>query len=230
MKDAFKFAFPKTIPIFTGFLFLGISYGIFATSLGFHPLFPIITSAIVYAGSMEFVTMSMLLGTFNPIMSYLLTLMVNARHIFYGLSMLDKFKNLGWKKFFIIFGMCDETFSINVSLDIPEYLDKSWVYFHVTWLNQMYWVFGTAVGAIFGNHLPFDTQGIDFVLNALFIVLLLDHWLKKKQHHSVFIGLLASLLSLIVFGAENFMIPAMVIIILIFSFQFFITKPSSWER
>ena len=141
-KQSLKAAFPYTIPILTGFLFLGISYGIYMRALGFSAAYPIFMSMLIFAGSMEFVTASMLLSGFNPLGAALLTLMVNARHIFYGITMVSKYKNVGKKKWYLIFGMCDESFSINCSVDVPKGVDKGWFYFWVTILNQSYWVLG----------------------------------------------------------------------------------------
>ena len=133
---ALKAAFPFTIPILAGFLFLGITYGIYMNTSGFSFLYPMAMSLSIYAGSMEFVAVSMLLGAFHPLQAFLMTLMVNARHLFYGLSMLERFKGLGKKKYYLIFGMCDESFSINYSANIPRDVDRGWFMLWVTALNQ----------------------------------------------------------------------------------------------
>lgn len=146
---AFRSAFPYTIPIFAGFLFLGIAYGIFMHSLGFSAIYPIIMSFMIFAGSMEFVAANFLLGAFNPMNALFLTLMVNARHLFYGISMLDKYRGTGKKKLYLIFGMCDESFSINYTANVPANVDKGWFMFFVTLLNHLYWVAGAAIGGIF---------------------------------------------------------------------------------
>lgn len=217
IRKAFKTAFPYTIPILTGFLFLGISYGIYMRVLGFSALYPIFMSMLIFAGSMEFVTASMLLSGFNPVGAVLLTLMVNARHIFYGITMVSKYKNVGKKKWYLIFGMCDESFSINCSVDVPEGVDKGWFYFWVTVLNQSYWVLGATCGALLGSLLTFDTNGLAFVMTALFVVIFLDSWLKEKKHFSSLLGLGVSVLCLVLFGAEKFLVPAMCVIFLVLS-------------
>ena len=142
---ALKAAFPLTIPICLGFLFLGASYGILMGTKGFSFVWPMCMSAFIFAGSMEFVTVNLLLSAFNPLAGFLLALMVNARHLFYGLSMLGKFKGLGWKRPYLIFGMCDETFSVNYITDVPKGVDRGWFMFFVTLLNQLYWVAGGTV-------------------------------------------------------------------------------------
>lgn len=212
---ALKAAFPHTIPIFAGFWFLGMTYGIYMNASGFSFWYPMVMSAAIFAGSMEFITANMLLGAFDPIQAFLMTLMVNARHIFYGISMLDKFKGMGWKKIYLIFGMCDETFSVNYSVDAPEGVDKGWFMFFVTLLNQLYWVSGATLGAIFGTVIKFNLAGIDFAMTAMFAVIFLEQWLSEKNHASSVIGLAVSVLSLIIFGADSFIIPAMAAILLI---------------
>jgi 4-azaleucine resistance transporter AzlC len=214
-KSAFKAAFPYTLPILTGFLFLGIAYGIYMTSLGFSPIFPILMSLFIFAGSMEFVTANLLLGGFNPIGAFLLTLMVNARHLFYGLSMLDKYQSAGKVSPYLIFGMCDESFSINVSTPVPPDVSAGDFYFFITLLNHLYWVTGATIGALIGSMLPFYPQGLDFVMTALLIVIFLEQWLKEDDHQSALIGMGLTLISLLFFGSNRFVIPAMIGILLV---------------
>ena len=211
-KKAFKAAFPYTIPIGIGFLFLGMSYGFMMQSKGFSVWYPFFMSMFIFAGSMEFVTCNLLLSAFNPIAAFFLALMVNARHLFYGLSMLEKYKNTGWKKPYLIFGMCDESFTINSAVTPPEDVDKGWFMFFVNLLNQIYWVFGATMGALLGYVIHFNTEGLDFVLTALFVVIFLEQWLKDKDHTSSILGIVLSLLCLIAFGADDFMIPSMIAI------------------
>lgn len=173
---ALKAAFPHTIPIFAGFVFLGIAYGIYMNTSGFNAAYPIVMSATIFAGSMEFVAVNLLLGAFDPMRALALTLMVNARHLFYGISMLDKFKRTGLKKYYLIFGMCDESFSINCTADIPADVDKGWFMFFVTLLNHAYWVCGAAIGGILGSLVQFNTKGLEFVMTALFVVIFLEQY------------------------------------------------------
>ena len=214
IKKAFKAAFPYTIPIFAGFWFLGLTYGIYMNVSGFSFLYPMLMSITIFAGSMEFITANMLLGSFNPVQAFLMTLMINARHLFYGISMLDRFRGTGLKKLYLIFGMCDETFSINYTAEIPSDVDRGWFMFFVTLLNHFYWFSGSALGGIFGSFIHFDTAGLDFVMTAMFVVIFMEQWLKDKQHISALLGLGISILCLLIFGADNFIIPSMAAMLL----------------
>ena len=206
---ALKAAFPHTIPIMTGFLFLGMTYGIYMNVSGFGFWYPMLMSMTIFAGSMEFVTVNMLLGVFHPLQALSMTLMINARHLFYGISMLDKYRGTGFKKLYLIFGMCDESFSINYTAEIPEDVDKGWFMMWVTVLNQFYWVLGSTLGGIFGSFIHFNTEGLDFVMTALFVVIFLEQWMKEKNHTNAIVGLAISILCLILFGKDDFIIPAM---------------------
>ncbi|MGG1238785.1 azaleucine resistance protein AzlC [Bacillus sonorensis] len=210
---ACRAAFPYTVPILAGFVFLGIAYGIYMNSLGFSAIYPIIMSFAIFAGSMEFVAANLLLGAFNPMNALFLTLMVNARHLFYGISMLDKYRGTGKKKFYLIYGMCDESFSINCTVNVPKNVDKGWFMFFVTLLNHFYWVIGAAIGGTFGSLVKFNTEGLDFVMTALFVVIFVEQWMKEKRHYSALTGLGISAASLMIFGGNNFMIPAMLAIL-----------------
>lgn len=214
---ALKCAFPYTIPIMTGFLFLGMSYGIYMHVSGFSFWYPMLMAMTIFAGSVEFVAVNLLLGAFDPLQALIVTLVLNARHIFYGISMLDKFKSTGLKKLYLIFGMCDESFSINYTADIPDDVDKGWFMFFVTLLNQIYWVTGATLGGLFGSLISFNTEGIDFVMTAMFVVIFLNQWSKEKRHFSSYTGLIVSFAALVFFGADNFMIPAMAMILIILS-------------
>lgn len=213
IKKAFKAAFPHTIPIFAGFLFLGVTYGIYMNVSGFNFLYPMLMSLTIFAGSVEFIAVNLLLSAFNPVQALVMALVINARHLFYGIAMLDKYKGTGWKKFYLIFGMCDESFSINYTADIPENIDKGWFMFFVTLLNQFYWFSGATLGGIFGSFINFNTEGLDFVMTAMFVVIFMEQWLKDKKHINSLLGLLISVLCLIAFGVDNFIIPSMLGII-----------------
>lgn len=210
---AARAAFPYTIPILAGFLFLGIAYGIYMNIQGFPAIYPILMSLTIFAGSMEFVTADLLLGVFDPVGTFLLTLMVNARHLFYGISMLDKYKGQGKKSFYLIFGMCDESFSINCTTSVPEGIDRGWFYFFVTLFNHFYWFLGATLGGFFGSLLNFDMEGLEFVMTALLVVIFLENWMKEKNHISSLLGLGLSFLCLLLFGSSNFIIPSMLCIL-----------------
>ena len=214
---AFKAALPYTLPICVGFLFLGMSYGFLMRSKGFSLVYPMLMSFFIFAGSMEFVTVNLLLSAFNPLYAFFLTLMVNARHLFYGISMLEKYKNVGLKKLYLIYGMCDESFTINCTVTSSPDVDKGWFMFFVTLLNQIYWVSGATLGALLGYVIHFDITGIEFVMTALFVVMFINQWEETDNHRPALIGLGCSLLCLLIFGSEGFILPAMALIILCFT-------------
>lgn len=216
-KKAFQAALPHTIPIAVGFLFLGMSYGFLMRSKGFSVWYPMFMSLFIFAGSMEFVTVNLLLSAFQPVYGFLLALMVNARHLFYGISMLDQYRNVGWKKFYLIYGMCDESFTANCSVTPPPEVDRGWFMFFVTLLNQVYWVGGATFGALLGYVIRFETKGIEFVMTALFVVMFLNQWEESKDHRFALTGLGCSLFCLLVFGSGGFILPAMILIILCFT-------------
>ena len=216
---ALRAAFPKTIPILAGFLFLGMTYGIYARVSGLPLWFPILMSVVVFAGSMEFVAVGLLLGAFHPLLALGMTLMINARHLFYGLSMLDKYRGTGWRKFYLIFGMCDESFSINCSTEVPDGIDRNRFMFFVTLLNHSYWIAGATLGALLGSLVNFNTEGIDFVMTAMFVVIFLEGWLKEKSHVSSLLGLGVTLLGRILFGVDVFLLVAMPVILVVLLLQ-----------
>ena len=210
---ALRAAFPHTIPIMAGYLFLGMSYGVLMKVSGFSFWYPLLISLTVYAGSMQFVTTSLLMSAFNPIQAFTMTLMVNARHLFYSIALLDKYRDTGWKKPYLIFGLSDETFSVTCSAETPLGVDKGWFLFWITALDQLYWVIGATLGGLFGSLISFNTEGLDFVMTAMFVVILLEQWLKEDNHTSTLLGLGLAMLSLTVFGPDSFMIPAMAAIL-----------------
>ena len=210
---AFKAAFPYTIPILAGFWFLGLTYGIYMHVLGFSFIYPMIMSLVIFGGSLEFVAAQMLLSSFAPLQTFLIALLIQARHLFYGISMLDVYSNMGWKKYYLIFGMCDESFSINYSAKIPEDVDSAWFMFFVTLLNQIYWVTGATLGGLLGSVIRFNTQGLEFVMTALFVVIFLEQWLKEKKSYTALIGVLSAVVCRLLFGSDSFIIPTMVCIL-----------------
>lgn len=218
MKDKTKIlreAFPHTLPIMAGFSFLGLAYGVYMNSMGFSFIYPLIFSLAIYTGTMEFITASLLLGAFNPLNAFFLSLMVGARHLFYGISMLEKFNDTGKKKFFLIYGMCDESFSVNCIAEPSTSTNKGWFMFFITLLNYIYWSTASTLGALIGSTIPFDIKGIEFVMTALFIVIFIDQWFSQEEYLPFFIGIGAPALCLIIWGAKNFMLPSMALIVLI---------------
>lgn len=208
-----KKSFFDTIPVLTGYIVLGIGFGIIMSSSGFNPLWSLAMSLFIYAGSMQYAAIGLLTGGASLVTVALTTLMVNARHLFYGISMVDKYKEAGIEKPYLIFGLTDETYAL--VCDGKDELDrksKRKYFFFVTLFDQIYWVTGSMLGALIGSVLKFDTTGIDFALTALFITIFTDQWLKSKNKTPAIAGVLATVLSRIIFGASGFLIPSMIII------------------
>jgi 4-azaleucine resistance transporter AzlC len=214
-RKALRAALPHTIPVFTGFIFLGIAYGILMNTKGYGMGWTILMSLMVFAGSAQYVAITFLTSVFNPVYALLMTLMINARHLFYGISMLDKYKTTGKMKPYLIFGLCDETFSIVCSTKPPEGVNQNWFYFFITLLDHSYWVLGSAIGGMLGSMFSFNTKGLDFVLTALFVVIFVGQWKTQKDHKPAVIGVLCSVICLVIFGASNFIIPSMIAILVV---------------
>lgn len=207
-------AFPYTLPVLTGYIFLGMAFGILMTSKGFHPGWTILMSVFIYAGSMQFVAIGLLTAAFNPWYALVITLIVNARHLFYGVSMLEKFKNTGYIKPYLIFGLTDETFSILCSTDPPTGINRNWFMLMITLLNHSYWIVGSTLGAVLGTLISFNVRGIDFVMTALFVVIFINQWQAARHHFPAIAGVVISGLCLAFWGPEQFIIPAMFLIII----------------
>ena len=207
--SAFKAVFRYTIPVLAGYVFLGITYGILMRTSGYPAWLPVVTALIIYTGSMEFLLVGILASAFNPAAAFATAIMVGARHLFYGISLLGTYRDMGPKKFYLIYTTSDETFSIVYTTPIPEGIDK-----------EMYWVAGALIGTLFGGLITFDTTGLDFVMTAMFVVILLSQWVEDgtalktmlKDHISELVGIFGSLLCLIVFGPDHFIIPSMIVI------------------
>lgn len=218
MKRIVSHAFKDTVPVLTGYLVLGFGFGIIMKANGFGIFEAFIMSLLIYAGSMQYVAIGLLTGGTSLITAAVTTLMVNARHIFYGISMLDRYKNIGKRKPYLIFALTDETYSLVCSDNDKIPADRRKDYFlFVTLFDHIYWVMGSVLGAVAGTLIKFDTTGIDFALTALFITVFIEQWLSAKNHLPAIVGVAASVFCLIVFGSENFLIPAMLIIALVLS-------------
>lgn len=209
-RRAFKAAFPYTLPVFMGYLFLGIAFGVLLSSKGYHVGWAFLMSTTIYAGSMQFVAIELLTSSFNLINVLIVTLTVNARHLFYGLSMLDKFKISQKLKPYMIFSLTDETYSLLCSAQPPEGVDRKWFMFFIAILDHSYWILGGLIGNIARSLLTFDPTGIDFAMTALFIVIFIEQWEGTKQHTPAFLGMGITLLCLILFGEGNFIIFSMI--------------------
>ena len=210
---ALRAAFPATIPVLTGYLCIGMAYGLLMANAGYGVFWALLLSLLCYAGSMEFVAVSLLTAGFDPVQALLMALMINARHAFYGLSMLEKYRGTGWARPFLIFSLTDETFSLVSTLEPPDGVTRRDFYFWISLLDYLYWQVGSVLGALIGGLLPFDTTWLDFALTALFIVLFLEQWRKKENRPAALIGLGCTAVSLAVVGADRLVIPAMVLIL-----------------
>ena len=210
---ALRAAFPHTVPVLTGFIFIGIAYGILMQSKGYGVGWTFLMSLAVFAGSAQYAAVTALTSAFDPLGAFLLTLVVNARHLFYGVSVLDTYKNAGKYKLYMIFGLCDETFSLVCSARPPEGVDRSLFLFFITLLDHLYWVAGSVLGGLLGSVLAFELKGLDFVLTALFVVIFLGQWQTQKDHRPAIIGVLSAAACLAVFGPGGFVIPALLLIV-----------------
>lgn len=220
IKASAKAAFPYSAPMIAGFLFLGVSYGIYMKALGFGVWYPAAMAALIYAGSVEFIVATALVAPFAPISVLLICLMVSGRQVFYGISMLEKYgAHVGRKRWYLITGLVDEAFSLNYMAKIPDHLDKGWYMFFVTLYLQIYWVLGAVLGNVFGAIVPFNLKGVEFAMTALFIVIFAENWMKEKSHESSLLGLGIALLCLIFVGKEQFLIPTLIGIWLILTLR-----------
>ncbi|MGN0157340.1 MAG: AzlC family ABC transporter permease [Lachnospiraceae bacterium] len=215
MKKALKAAFPHTIPILAGFLTLGAAYGVLMKTKGFGVGWSVLMSVFCFGGSMQFVAITLLTTAFSPVQAFLLSIMVNARHLFYGISLLDKYKGLGKLKNFLIFTLCDETFSVVSGIEVPDGVNRKYFYFFISLLDYLYWIIGTLIGGVLGGFLRFNTEGLDFVLTALFVVLFMEQWKEKGNRIYCIIGLAATIASRLLFGEDNLVIPAMIFLLII---------------
>ena len=210
MNSKIKNAFYATIPVMAGYLVLGIGFGMVLRTRGYGILWALAMSVFIYAGSMQYVTIDLLTGGVSLITAAVTTLAVNARHLFYSISMIDKYKNQK-RKNFLIFMLTDETYSL-VCSEVPDGTDASSYYFYVSLFDYIYWIGGSAIGSVLGSVLPIRTEGVDFALTALFLTVFVEQWLTTKNHLSAIIGVGASVVCLLLFGSDKFLIPTMVLI------------------
>lgn len=214
-RKALKAAVPYTLPVFMGYLFLGIAFGVLLTSKGFSVWLALLMSLTIYAGSGQFVAIGLLTAPFDPVTSALVTLMINARHLFYGLSLLDRFKQMGGRKPYMIFSLTDETYSLLCAVRVPEGVDKDWFAFFIALLDHSYWILGSLIGALAGTVFAFDSTGIDFAMTALFIVIFVEQWESAKNHVPAVLGIAVTVLCLMLVGRDKFILAAMAGILLL---------------
>lgn len=195
-----------------GYLVLGMGFGILLKTKGYGVVWAFFMSLFIYAGSMQYVTINLLAGGASVLTAALMTFMVNARHLFYGISMIERYRDTKPYKPYLIFGLTDETYSLVCSGNVPDGVDEKKYYFYLTLFNQSYWIIGSVVGSLLGNLITFSTAGIEFSMTALFLVVFVDQWKSVKNHTSAVVGVGTSVACLLIFGRENFLIPTMIAI------------------
>lgn len=210
---ALRAAFPVTVPVLTGYLCLGMAFGVLMGTNGYGLGWALAMSVLCFAGSMQFVAVTLLTVAFDPLQAFLLALMVNARHIFYGLAVLGKYQGLGRVRAFLIFALTDETFSLVSTVEPPEGVERRDFYFWISLLDYGYWLAGSALGALLGGMLTIDTTGLDFVLTALFVVLFLEQWKRRENRAAGCVGIACAVVSLAAFGPDNMVIASMALIL-----------------
>lgn len=211
-KELISKAFLKSMPVMAGYSVLGIGFGILLRNAGYGVIWAFAMSALIYAGSMQYVGISLLTGGASVITTIITTVMVNARHLFYSISMIDKYKSAGKYKPYLIFALTDETYSLLCDDKGPDEEKINQYRFYVSLFDQSYWVIGSVIGSLLGAMLPFSTAGIEFSMTALFLASFTEQWIISKDHVPALIGLVSTILCLVVFGAERFLIPSMLLI------------------
>ena len=213
-KSPLREAFIATTPVMAGYIVLGMGFGVLLSTKGYGPLWALAMSGFIYAGSMQYLTIDLLTGGASLITAALTTLLVNARHLFYSISMVEEYRGLGKRKPYAIFALTDETYSLVCQDDHPTQEERHRYAFWVSVMDQIWWVSGSMIGSLLGEIIPFDVTGIDFALTALFLTVFIEQWLSTKDHASAIIGVAASVLCVILFGGDNFLIPAMLSILI----------------
>lgn len=210
--SAFRVAFPRTLPVLAGYLALGAAFGLMLSSIGLSPLWALFMSIVIYAGSGQFLAVTLIASQTSLPQVALLTFLLNFRHFFYGLSMISRYKDAGVRKGYLIFAMTDETYALLAGGVPPARVDATDYYFAVSLLDHLYWIGGSLIGAAAGNLITFDTTGVDFAMTALFVVLAVEQWKSNSRHAPALFGLCFGIASLLIFGADLFLIPALVAI------------------
>lgn len=207
-------AFISTLPVLAGYIVLGLGFGILLRVAGFGALWALAMSVFMFAGSMQYVGVSLLAGGASFLTVAVTTLMVQARHLFYGVSLIDRYRGAGAKKLYLMHALTDETYALVSHSHVPDFVDEHSYYFAVSLLNHLYWITGCMLGSLAGAIIPFSSEGIEFSMTALFVTVFVEQWLSEKEHRPALIGVGSTLLCLLVFGSESFLIPAMLLILL----------------
>lgn len=214
-RKAFAAAFPATVPVMLGFIPLGIAFGLLMDAAGFNVLWSFFMSLFVYAGSAQFLGVELLTSMASLGQVAVMTLILNFRHMVYGLSMLEKYRGMGWRKLYMIFSLPDETYALLSSAQVPDDVAPHNYYFAVAVLNQVYWVAGSVIGGLLGTAFAINTQGADFAMTALFTVIAVGQWEGAQSHLPALLGAGAAALSLLLLGPDRFLIPALAAMILL---------------
>lgn len=213
-KKAFKKAFPYTIPVLTGYLFIGFAFGVMYAEKGYSAWWGVLMSLLVYAGSGQYLAVNFFVPGISFLRVIFLTLMVNIRHVFYGISLLEKFNKMGKKRWYMIFGLTDETYSLLCTTKVPEDVEEEKFLFAISLMNQSYWILGTLLGGLAKSVIPINAEGIDFAMTALFVVIFVEQWMEKRNRIPAVIGVLAALICRLLVGPDSFVFPSMICIIL----------------
>ena len=214
-RQAFKKAFPYTIPVLSGYLFIGIAFGVMYAEKGYSFLWAILMSVLVYAGSGQYLAVNFFVPGISFLQVIFLTFMVNVRHVFYGISLVERFNRFGRARWYMIFGLTDETYSLLCTKKVPKDVDEEKFLLAIVLMDHFYWILGSAIGAIAGTVLPISSEGIEFAMTALFVVIFIEQWMEKKNRIPEIIGIVVAFISLQVFGADSFVLPAMLCIMLV---------------
>ncbi len=211
----FTKAFPYTIPVLSGYLFIGMAFGVMIEEKGYNFLWAMLMSLLCYAGSGQYLAVNFFVPGISLMHVIFMEFMINIRHIFYGLSLLERFAAMGKKKLYMIFSLTDETYSLFFITKVPEGVKEEQFLFAIAVLDQAYWIIGSGIGALLGSAIPFDAKGIDFAMTALFLVIMVEQFFEKKNRPCLLIGLVCGLVCLLLFGAKNFILPTMIGIMLL---------------
>lgn len=228
---AFRAAFPYTIPVLTGYLFIGMAFGVMIQEKGYNFLWAMLMSLLIYAGSGQYLAVNFFAPGVSLLHVIFMEFMLNIRHIFYGLSLLERFGRMGKKRLYMIFSLTDETYSLFFVTKVPPDVREEQFLFAIALLDQSYWIIGSGIGALLGNILPFSTEGIDFAMTALFVVIMTEQWMERQNRKSVLIGLGCGVCCLLIFGADNFILPTMIciMVILLAGKRSFMAQPKETE-
>lgn len=208
-RNYIGYAFRQSVPVMLGYIFLGIAFGLLLQDAGYSFWWAFLCSAVIYAGSMQFVLVSLLTGGASLLHAAVMTLFINGRHIFYGLTFVEKYKKMGKACPYMIFSLTDETYSVLCGTKVPEDMDEDKVFFWISLLDQSYWVLGSVLGALAGSRITFDSTGIDFSMTALFIVIVVEQWQEQKSHFAALTGAVCGIIWRLIMGSDRFILPAL---------------------